>query len=47
MKKERNEEVRTVLVGSFDGSRKNYRNHPKELMIEKIIKRIIKGKTRK
>ena len=44
METKRNEEGKKVLIGTFESGRVLARPQPKELGIEKIIKKIIKGK---
>jgi hypothetical protein len=47
MKKERNEEGKKVFTGTFESGRVLARPQPKELVINKLIKKIINGKKTK
>ena len=47
MKKERNEEGKKVFTGTFESGRELVRQQPKQLAIEKLIKKIMKRSTNK
>ena len=42
MKKERHEEGKKVFTGTFESGRELVRQQPKQLAIEKLIKKIMK-----
>lgn len=42
MKKERSEDGKKRFVGTFESSKHTMRREPKEMAIEKIIKKLIK-----